>query len=168
MAVKQTFSEEESEPLKTASFPRDSEVPLDPFLYGGEVHTEPSLHGIYQVLDSAQISFCTAATPYIKCLKDKDLSQKNGPWWLSSSHPPQPLQNTGRTPKIGIQCYFQPGHCFQKPPRPAPLAHATSTSSSTCWNYKHSLSFLHQISVLFFPILVNGIDDQLASPIDPQ
>lgn len=135
MAVKQTFSEKESEPLKTASFPRGSEVPLDPVLYGGEVHIEPFLHGIYQVLDGTQISFCTAATPYIKCLKDKDLSKKkkkNGPWWLSSSHPPQPLQSTGRTPKIGIQCCFQLGHCFQKPPRPALLAHATSTSSSTC------------------------------------
>lgn len=89
MAVKQTFSEKESEPLKTASFPRGSEVPLDPVLYGGEVHIEPFLHGIYQVLDGTQISFCTAATPYIKCLKDKDLSKKKK-WALVALFFPPP------------------------------------------------------------------------------
>lgn len=49
--VKQTFSGEDSEPLKTVSFPGASEVPLDPVVCAREVHTEAFLHAIRQVLD---------------------------------------------------------------------------------------------------------------------
>lgn len=49
--VKQTFSEKDSEPLKTVSFPGASEVPLDPVFCAREVHTEAFLHAIHQVLD---------------------------------------------------------------------------------------------------------------------
>lgn len=52
MVVKQTFSEEESEPLKTASFLRDSEMPVTWSSNRGEVHTEASHHGIWQVLNN--------------------------------------------------------------------------------------------------------------------
>lgn len=99
MAVKQPFSEEESEPLKTASFPRDSEVPLDPVLCGGEVHNEALLHGICQVLDDTQVSLCVAATPYIKCLKDKDLSKKMGPGSSLLPTPHNPSKALGGLPK---------------------------------------------------------------------
>lgn len=106
--------------------------------------------------------------PYRKCLKQRFVRKKKeggpGCWLLSSSHSPQPLQSTGMTPKIGIQCCSQPGQRFQKP-SPAPLAQATKHLKFKYWKCKHSLSFPHHISVLFLPILVNGIDDQSVSPV---
>lgn len=91
--------------------------------------TEAFLRGLCQALDDAEMPFCIAATPYRKCLKQRFVRKKKdggpGCWLLSSSHSPQPLQSTGMTPKIGIQCCSQPGQRFQKPPSPAPLAQAT-------------------------------------------